>query len=220
MRRFVLLCAFLFLAGTSPLAAQPQFRVSPSVGGAVPLGPDAFEAFYSTSPQFGLGVEYVLTSNLSIHLRGHYTRLQLTRDGVIDFVDSRTTNEFTNFSVSGPTGSVLGGTATLSLRTPLPRRFLFHGILGFGVYRQSLYDVRIEDETGSVLFSELQKTSPGITIGFRLAYRLSHRLRPFVTPHYALIFSEGQQLSDQPFGQAFVGSIRYIPIRIGVSIDV
>ena len=237
MRRLAFLCALFLIVPSTPLPAQPTFRVSPSVGAGLTASPEAFDQFYSSSPQFGLGVEYVASRNVGVHARLHYARLFLSRDGITNYFNKRVEPQLEELLINGPAGSILGGSLSLELRTRLPRDLVFHGLIGIGLYQQSLYGVTVANTDavengdlsscgdGCLNIRSLSQTSPGLSIGARLSTSIWSRFRPFLEAKYTIIFSEraAEQLYSEELeaiSNDFVGTTGYFPLQAGLSIGI
>lgn len=225
MRRVLLLCTLLLMIGTSSLPAQSRIRVIPTAGASLTTSPEAFERFYSLSPELGVGVEYQLTRSLSLHGRVHYARLLLSKENVSRFIDERTRNSFTDIAVTGQDGTMFSGTVRLAIRAQLPRGLRFRGLFGIGLYRHSIYDVTVSDNSTPTncpddcftIESLDTSVNPGFAIGFRLSTPLSPRFTPFVEPDYTIIFADQDASERLP---SEVGNISYFSIRAGVSVGI
>lgn len=203
----VILVAFASTLSAQEGAAQEEagkISVYVNSGVSLPMNPEIFSDYWKMGFNFGGGVGYSFTPNLSVVGSFGYNSFAFDEDG---FLDAFGMGE-TGISVDGASASIITGSASIKASfLPAGSAVSPYGIAGAGLFKLTLSETTVSYMGISETVPEVSETKAGAHFGAGLDYMLNEKIGLFIEGIYGIGLTEGE-------------STGYVPIRVGASIQV
>ena len=201
MKRVIGFSAAILLLSISCFGQNHLFL---SGGISIPSSPKAFSDYWNLGIGFGGGIDYALSSNLSITASVEYNNFSFNESGFLnDYGVS-----VSGISITGGSAHIFtaqGGIKVMLVNTPNVIAPYLIGTIGF--FNLSSSDIEISYQGSSIKFSSESESAFSFNTGIGVKIPASENMDVFVEGRYAIGFTSNESTS-------------YIPIRLGLSFKI
>jgi hypothetical protein len=194
-----LACCLLLLV-LAPYGAHAQGRLTITAGGGLALSsaPGWLTDLYGYGYNLKAGLEYQVTDQYGIVLRGAYDQFFLDEDAIRSTLDNGSGRD-----VEGPNAGLRAGLVGMKVTSAQQGPMRYYALILGGLYETDTANLSVDDSSNPAVIELETATEPGVSLGGGIDFGLSPQASFRFEFNYNIIFTEDEMSGYFPVSVLF-----------------